>query len=400
MIKLPLILFLCFIIFPKCLSGQIIFQDNFPFSDSSEIRLLYSEALKIWNRQDTLGYVVGRLDILETSNDKFLLPDGKSDVFKWLNNKWVNQYNGVHHGFNYQSKKFVWKDNIYSIGGYGFWTTNGLIIKFLQNSGEWEMLEFTQTLSGGGPYIKGDSIIVMQNGIQTIINLASEKISTGHMIPALAKVKYEGFYFYDCKNYAFAIEDIRILINKNNDSVLTSNIVIPFQQFTKGLGIWRSFIHFHDDDIKVYFNDGSTGKNENVEEEKQHFKPVQNLKYDSGRKYIFGAGSILIAISLGVFYYKKKYYQKKDDIDSLINNNFKNEFINKFKECNGKTITMSELDNLFGIDSIANSDYQKYQRMLMLKEVNTEYEHKMGRSLIIREKDPLDGRRYLYRVEF
>lgn len=50
-------------------------------------------------------------------------------------------------GFNFGASIFDYKDTLYSIGGYGFWQTNGSVRYFNENTGEWDILRNIQDVS-------------------------------------------------------------------------------------------------------------------------------------------------------------------------------------------------------------------------------------------------------------
>lgn len=376
--------------------AQIFFQDEAPFSDSIEVRTMYRAALDIWDVQDSAGFYIRRMDILETETDKFLLPDGKSDVYQWRNGNWINLYKGTHHGFNYLSKKFVWRDHIYSFGGYGFWRSNGMIIKYLPDRGEWELLEFSQDLEDGASYLHGDSLIVMENGLRTFVNLDKRNIETGTMDPVLSGVNHENSFLYECKNYIFSLGKTRILINKNTGEIYNAEFLLPFPQLLKGFLTSRNLIHITDDNLTVYFKDGTTGKIESVKEEMQHFAAVTK---SSSKLWMYFPGFMAIAFVAYYFQRKKSKDKSREKIACILNIKFDHPAIQKFLTLRGNTLSMNELDEILGIDTILNPDTQKYQRMHLLNDINTEFEHKTGSTLIGRVKDPEDGRRYMYSVE-
>ncbi len=381
---------------PTPTHAQIFFQDKAPFSDSTEVRAIYRAAKDIWSIQDSAGFIFHRIDILETQTDKFLLPDGKSDVYQWKNGTWTNLYKGVHHGFNYYSKKFVWRDSLYSFGGYWFWRNNGMIIKYLPDRGEWELLEFSQDFEDGTSYLHGDSLIVIEDGLRTIVNLGKRISETGTMDPVLSNVNHENIYFFECKNYIFSLYKTRILINKSTGQIYTANFLMPFPQLVKGVLSLRNFIHITEDNFTVYFKDGTTGKIESVEEEKQHFTPI---KKNPSRLWIYFTGLMAIAFMAYYIQRKRSKSKSKDKMGRILNIKFDHPAILKFLTLRGNTLSMNELDEILGIDNILNPDTQKYQRMHLLNDINTEFEHKTERNLIVRVKDPEDGRRYMYRVE-
>lgn len=47
----------------------------------------------------------------------------------------------VYFGSNFRSFTFSYRDTIYSLGGYGFWKTNGLLHYFIEKRNEWEIIK-------------------------------------------------------------------------------------------------------------------------------------------------------------------------------------------------------------------------------------------------------------------
>jgi hypothetical protein len=50
-------------------------------------------------------------------------------------------------GYNFGASIFDYKDTLYSVGGYGFWQTNGSVRYFNENTGEWDILRNIQDVS-------------------------------------------------------------------------------------------------------------------------------------------------------------------------------------------------------------------------------------------------------------
>jgi hypothetical protein len=64
----------------------------------------------------------------------------------------------------------------------------------------------------------------------------------------------------------------------------------------------------------------------------------------------------------------------------------------------GQTIDTQKLDELLGIQDEANADTRKYRRSQIIKEINDIYLAETGSWLIERERDQLDGRKYVYKI--
>jgi hypothetical protein len=107
---------------------------------------MYSKALSVLDSTKKKGFQIDRMDIVEINETKYLIPNGMFDVYRWTNGQWDNMYKGPFQGFNFGAKIFVHKDEIYAFGGYGYWRNHGLIVRFLRDRGEWDVLPFTSEL--------------------------------------------------------------------------------------------------------------------------------------------------------------------------------------------------------------------------------------------------------------
>jgi hypothetical protein len=58
----------------------------------------------------------------------------------------------IYFGSNFGSFNFSYRDTIYSLGGYGFWKTNGLLRYYIKQRHEWEIVKLNQEI----PLLTGD----------------------------------------------------------------------------------------------------------------------------------------------------------------------------------------------------------------------------------------------------
>lgn len=86
-----------------------------------------------------------------TKNGKLLsLVDGSGKVYLSDSSNLKRIDNTCFEGYNFGAYTFVWKDKIYSLGGWGFWKTNGGLRYFDEKAKEWfivrlnEEIEFSQ----------------------------------------------------------------------------------------------------------------------------------------------------------------------------------------------------------------------------------------------------------------
>jgi len=98
--------------------------------------------------------------------DSFIInPQGTHHVFTYTKERGTFSRidRSIFHGHNFGRKIFVYRDEIYSIGGYGFWQTHGRLMRFSWNTREWELVMLKGVVPTGMPavaFVKGDSLYV------------------------------------------------------------------------------------------------------------------------------------------------------------------------------------------------------------------------------------------------
>ncbi|MBK8448707.1 MAG: hypothetical protein IPL42_01250 [Saprospiraceae bacterium] len=118
--------------------SRILFKDEIPYSDSTELQNLYRQSLLIQDSFLKSGIRTQSMEILETDTGKYLVIDGRLNLYRWNDVDWVNISKSKYHGYNHLSKKFIFNNSIYSFGGYGFWREHGDLIKYDWDRNEWE----------------------------------------------------------------------------------------------------------------------------------------------------------------------------------------------------------------------------------------------------------------------
>jgi len=88
--------------------------------------------------------------------DTFYNPDGFYYIFQLKGDSAIRLDNSSYHGANFNRYLFSWQNQMYHLGGYGFFSTNNNLISFNKNTREWSKVNTT----GKGPeYIQGVSFI-------------------------------------------------------------------------------------------------------------------------------------------------------------------------------------------------------------------------------------------------
>ena len=118
-------------------------------SDIEEIHLFQKSHDRPLLRYHDTPSGFGNSGTLIRSKDRlFYLPSGTGQVLTVTsteNGLELVREDSTHlHGYNNDSFNFIFRDTLYSFGGYGFWKFNGHLRFYIPNNHEWEILPLTQ----------------------------------------------------------------------------------------------------------------------------------------------------------------------------------------------------------------------------------------------------------------
>jgi len=394
-----LILFsICF----QFLSGQVVFQDRGAQCPNETRENFYKKALEVTENYLGRNIVIKRFDILEAGDHVYLLPDGTFDVYEWVDSNWINRYEGIFGGYNYDSKKFVWKDRIFSFGGYGFWHLQGQLIEFKFDEGGWEILPFTSELPYGIGIPLGDSLRVLCNE-PYIIDLANEKILIGESDKAHEVWDWSLNLKTQAMNrHAYQFTDhtiIRqpelpwvswIVRHRDGQHFKRSSPIHAFHinEITQG-EINNSFYYIYRDSLIVKLMDSVLLRADvNVELEK--FAPIHSDSQNS--KLPLLALSLLVLLPAGWFFYKNN---KKPEPQE---NGSPDPYLQKLLELENNTLDIPSMDCLLEIDHIKSDSTLRYRRSKAIQKINEAYAAQKGHPLVHRIRNPEDRRSYVYEI--
>lgn len=382
--------------------SQIVYRDQIPYSDSTELADLYHQTLRVQDSFLLQGIQTNTFEILELNNEKYLAADGRLNLYKWQQNAWVSISKSNYHGYNFISKKFVYNGSIYSFGGYGFWREHGDLIRYDWERNEWEaeIIESDEEIGTNVSFIK-DNVLYVINPVyrnQHInnlikhqglykIDLESHRVSILQTDPKLDAFKFSTRF--ETTNYYLSSRDPFQLINKSEMTFKYSDIT----QLVKLAGIGpKSFILIQGDAIFVDLNN----------EEKIHFNLdsiYHNLQEASfpivkNSKSIYYTFAFLFLVLTGfVWNIRRKQAQKQTSTP------LEHPILIRLMEYSGHTLSQEQLDIVFGIDHINPAETQRSKRSNLIKEINHEYYKIRGVDLVSRTQDPLDKRKFLYHIQ-
>ena len=387
-------LFVLFLILFQPLFSQVVYKDIGSKSDSATIHNMFSKAMEVLDSTKKKGFQIDRMDIVEINETKYLIPSGMFDVYLWTNGQWRNLYKGPFQGFNFGAKIFVHKDEIYAFGGYGYWRNHGLIVRFLRDRGEWDVLPFTSELPFFYGYQNANGLHVFNNNKSLDLDIDDMSVveSQDIMVKNIVMPKPTHLNSIELDNYYYLIEQLPYLIDKRNGEVHTT-IDIPFRGYANSSG---NLLHLYGDLIDFYSNNLNNHYTFDPSAEIQSLKLAENSEAGQIPLWISISGGFLLIglVSYTYIRYKKKGTTIVDTEDIT----WDNKYIDLLLTHSGSTLNMEEIDSIFGISELTPQESQRFKRHALIKDINRIYRYKLNKDLIIRRKDTGDGRRYVYEI--
>ncbi|MDX2049022.1 MAG: hypothetical protein SFU87_19705 [Chitinophagaceae bacterium] len=88
--------------------------------------------------------------LIKNSDGLFIYLDGSGRLYKALQDKKTVRFrridSTIYFGHNFDAFTFSYRDTIYSLGGYGFWETNGLLRYYADQKREWEVIRLNMEI--------------------------------------------------------------------------------------------------------------------------------------------------------------------------------------------------------------------------------------------------------------
>ena len=380
-------------------------MDDAPFSDSIELRKLYKATLEISRSYDNAQMPSDLYTILEVKEKKYLLSDGKFDVFVWQDETWINLYKGKFFGYNYGSKKFIFKDELYSFGGYGYWKEHGSLIKFMFNNGSWEPVQLGIDLPNIKCYVTESGLVGYLDENKYEIDIERKKVVISKY-DGSSETKFlrKNDCTFDMKDYYIVAgnnPDFAIIDKKTHEILPSITSPIPCLVYPYG----KSLIHFTGEKIVKYDTSLTIMKRSSIEEGLAVCRPMKTQEKIMGLGFKTTTWALIfISGILGLVFFKRRRKGNEKEIqnDNVLDleQNTNTEVIqNLIDTKSGQIINSDELDVLFNISHIKVPESLRFKRSQLIKNINQIYESSHNKKLIVRKKDPEDNRRYVYIIE-
>ncbi len=361
--------------------------------------------------------------IIQINNELLALPNGFLDVFKWEKNRWKNLYKGKYGGHNFGSHKFIYDDELYSFGGYGYWQYNNVLIKFNRTAGGWDFvtkLNSKDALIGPFCSLDGDKLIVIGGVIESKNGLLPNKyeytIDIESKSCTSANAKYLAIFetIDDHKTSILTFTNTLVqycqernnyymlMYNTNDKQYYTSELKTPLPT--------ASPLIYNDYKSLVFFDSDSTTHLLTESDLINKALAVGKLNKESNTANV-GLGLFLLIsflLSIAGYFYARKKANRKLEENTLLAKLSKNKeqqenensilkYLEALTKIENTTITSSQLDILLEINQL-DIDSQRARRSQLIKSINKLTLEKVGYHFIHRIRDEKDKRYINYQI--
>ena len=148
-------------------------KEGYYISDKPEKLNLYKKSIP-----ESLNVSLGTLTSVTHNSKTYLLYPGGGLLYSFIDGAIERIDRSFPHRNQYGGYFFSYKNNLYLIGGYGFWQTKSIITKFNFNNGDWEIINTTGQLPKGldqGTYFVDDDNLYVFDFLSRSTNNQKEK---------------------------------------------------------------------------------------------------------------------------------------------------------------------------------------------------------------------------------
>jgi hypothetical protein len=334
--------------------------------------------------------------------DTFFNFNGYSNLFKIKGNHIVRLDHSKFHGFNFNRYLFSFKNDIYQIGGYGFFRTNNELLVFSKYG--WEVCPSFGTKP---QFIEG---IIARIGNKMIFSHNSKsgngvyKDTYDKNVYVLnlnsKKWRLSGYVsnpFFNGYKRTITTEDFEVYENGKTIGLIKKGTVyariIPQNQWSSGGRL--SYLHAEKDNYiralrfqnELLVDTLKINVDAYYSNEKFSKMPLYLLDEVS----IFPVAFLFISIVVVILFLLKLYFRNVPSKNKLKPEML--EIINRLEKYKGKQINVDELDEILEISHLIQ-DSKKLRRHRLLNDLDNIYP-----GYISRIKDESDKRKFLYQIK-
>ena len=401
-----IVLIFCFVAYSISSLGQILTQNQKNTIAKQIDKFLASETGSEYKYTSC-----GDQQFCVINQDTFFNPNGFHYIYQLKNGEAIRKDHSPYHGHNFRRNLIVYKNDIYLLGGYGFFITNNNIEKFSFKTQEWD---FVPTKGKRPEFIRG---FYLQKGAD--VYCFNNKKSGNNMEPDIYD---EHIYklnlstrnwtkFENINNDLKNIKDPTEIYLKDYSLIIYSGYCIIFNNHSLDYikisndELNLTYVNIRDKEIEVNGNEFTCTYSGAVANEflkitndadklwKKHLANIHHpvLEPNFFQSYSFHFIILTIVLILTGFIWVFKLHRiiiPETPVDSI------SPIINKFIQSGKSKVSLEELDEYFGISHM-ETESKKSKRHRMLK--NIEQKHA---GFISREKDEVDRRKFSYMIDY
>ncbi|MFZ4797368.1 MAG: Kelch repeat-containing protein [Bacteroidia bacterium] len=398
-------LIVAFLLLLNCKS---VFSQILNYKQDSIIRSIINKYFDEEGKNQPLN--TGFTNYCNNGKDTIYNLNGFRFLFKLNNGDAKRLDHSYFHGSNFGRFLFSYNNQIYTLGGYGGFTTNNNLETFNTKSKEWL---YVSTQKDKPNYIlglcyKSDDVIYSFNNFKPGNN-AEIDLFDNHIykldLKQMTWTKHENLNieliglkfcpFYYCKDFVIGFNQYKtILVNNRTQQyelITNDNVPIVFDWLTIKKIDNNNITHLYkgssvNNELITTLNLDSLWKTNSETAKMLIFEPTFFHVYQTQ----FFLAISLVVLSLIGFWLIRKNARKAINEKPLIE--ITNPLILKIINHPVLNLNTDEFDELLGIEHM-EADSKKLKRHRLLTEIDKEKPE-----LIIREKDPTDKRRSIYKI--
>ena len=367
----------------------------------------------------------GSLSAVTMNEEVYFLYPGGGILYKFSKNKFERIDQSFAHRNQFSGYFFAFKNELYLLGGYGYWTAKNSLTKFNFESGSWEIIP---TIGVGpkkginqGSFLKKKNTIVIFNfyGKKTEsgqdihnhnifeLDLKSFKWNKNGFLANLNESEISKSFFSTRINYNNSLFEKVFDADTFQITSLLNNTVNTYATEGKLSKLEKAAVFVGDNLVYVSKNAANT-KNKLSFVNINDFKIIESNAFALNEKYLFIRYLLFAGISAFVFmfvlygYFKtrKKIYFVNPF--SLYNENasflLKNKeflLIHSFK--NRKVLENNLILELYG-DNTKSLDATVKRKNKIIEELNNKFRSTFGGELVLKKTDGEDLRQVFYEI--
>lgn len=361
--------------------------------------------------------------------DTFFNPNGFLYVFKINGDTLKRLDKSIFHGFDNHRYLFSFDNKLFSLGGYGGFTTNNNVKFFNEKSQGWQYVKCSGDIPPFilGPLIrKGDFLYAFYN-FRSGNNVEPDLLDSNSYCLNLRTMNWQKLLPIQISKKFFNVRNIKYIYTKNYFVMIgetkfivlnpESNKYIELNNEDFGFGFLSPLNYVNQDTIildKYYQSNGVVLKLDINKIWTTNFSKTQTIHWKKIEQdsdiftnifLLFSVLLFLISISALVFSYKliqKSKILKEGNLGNVVleynlqktessaDQNEIKRIIQEFSELTNNELTWEEMDKILNISHL-EGDSRKLRRHRLLKDFPT--------GMIIRKKDEKDKRRFIYFID-